>query len=388
MLEQNSFRESGRSEEEVLCAVRNSCQQNNEYDSSHVLNSICTEPLPIAKKAYMIGLNTNLGDARLFPGAVQMEKNVCARLGELLGNRQAVGNVVTGGTEANLLAMYVARRRKPEIEEPEIIVPESIHFSIVKASALLGIKLVVTKLDENFRAIPEEISKNINSNTVAIFATAGTSETGAVDPIEDIAEIAEKNSLYLHVDAASGGFILPFAKELGYSYPKFDFQLNAVMSMTVDPHKYGLAVIPAGFILFRNQTLQDLIQFESFFVGTPNHRTFTGTRSAAGAISMYAVMEYLGHEGFRKQTEYYFKLRDQFIAYLNEKGLQILGKPDMNIVMIKSRHPIETMNIFEKEGWYISVSKRLHAIRVVIHAHNTVEELKEFADMLSKIEKE
>lgn len=380
------FPEKGKQERDVLLEIKEYLNQDKAYAKSHVLNSICTEPLDIAKQAYLQAIHTNLGDKRLFPGMSMLEKELVQLLGSLLHNDKAVGSVVSGGTEANLLAMYVAKKHATNIESPEVIVPESIHFSVIKASIILGIRLVTIKLDENFRVIPELIEKSITPNTIAVFVTAGTSETGAIDPIPEINQICKKHKLYLHVDAASGGFIIPFAKEAGESKPEFDFALDSVMSITIDPHKYGLAVIPTGFILFRDNRLEDLIQFESFFIGTPNHKTFIGTRSAAGVASAYSVIMYLGKKGFADTVKYYFYLKKELLSLLKQRKIETLGEADLNIIMIKSIHPEETMKMFEELGWYISVSKRLKAIRIVLHRHNTVEELKEFVDILARIE--
>lgn len=381
------FPEKGKTENDVLCEIEAYCAKDKAYSNSHVLNSICTEPLGIAKQAYMKAINTNLGDMRLFPGARSLEEELLHLFGSLLQNEDVAGSIVSGGTEANLLAMFVAKQRAAEVKHPEIIVPESIHFSVVKAGVLLGVKLVTVELDQNFRAIPQQIEQSITEHTIAVFATAGTSETGAIDPIPEINEICMKHNLYLHVDAASGGFIIPFAKEAGELKPQFDFSLGAVMSMTVDPHKYGLAVIPAGFILFRNKELQDFIHFESFFVGTPNHKTFIGTRSAAGVASTYAVIKHLGRTGFVEKAKYYFQLKREMLKMLEQKNIETLGEADLNILIIKSIHPKETLKKLEQLGWYVSVSKRLKAIRIVLHCHNTVEELKEFVDILVQLEK-
>lgn len=381
------FPEKKKTENDVLCEIEAFCTRDKAYFNSHVLNSICTEPLGIAKQAYMKAINTNLGDMRLFPGARSLEEELLHLLGSLLQNAEAAGSIVSGGTEANLLAMFVAKQRSAKVVNPEIIVPESIHFSVVKASMLLGVKLVTVELDQNFRAKPQQIEQSITEHTIAVFATAGTSETGAIDPIPEINEICMKHNLYLHVDAASGGFIIPFAREAGESKPSFDFSLEAVMSITVDPHKYGLAVIPAGFILFRNKELQNLIHFESFFTGTPNHKTFIGTRSAAGAASAYAVIKHLGRAGFVEITKHYFHLKRETLKMLEQKNIETLGEADLNILLIKSSHPEETMKKLERLGWYVSVSKRLKAIRIVLHCHNTAEELKEFTDILAQLEK-
>lgn len=377
--------QKGKKEESVLREIQQYCNQNYAYKSMHILNSICSEPLPIAKEAFLMASDTNLGDKRLFPGAVELEQRLIRMLGTLFHNSQVAGSLVSGGTEGNILAMLVARQKKMNIKAPEIIVPKSIHFSVIKAAKLLGIKLIMTETDENFRAIPMDIQCNITENTIAIFVTAGTSETGAIDPIGEINEICKRNNLYLHVDAASGGLIIPFAEMIGEKMPIFDFRLDAVMSITVDPHKYGFSVIPSGVILFRNVIIQDYINFESFFWGTPNHRTLLGTRSAAGAASAYAVMKYWGKDGFINVVKYLFCLKKALLNLLSNKSMDTIGVADLNIILIKCSEPVDIMKKLESLGWYVSVSKNLKALRIVLNLHNTIEELEEFVDVLAQL---
>ena len=174
--------------------------------------------------------------------------------------------IVTGGTEANIMAMRAARNHAMKyrgIVDGEIIIPESAHFSFKKAADMLNLKIIEVNLDDNFKIDVESLKNLISSKTVAIVAIAGTTELGLVDPIEKIAKIANDNHIYFHVDAAFGGFSIPFLKELGYDFPDFDFSLPGVCSITVDPHKMGLAPIPAGGIIFRKKEFLDVMAVDS-----------------------------------------------------------------------------------------------------------------------------
>lgn len=383
-----AFPERGVSKIDVLSDIDNICSNDYKYTGGRILNSICTEPLDIAVEAYVKAIYTNLGDSRIFPGVKKLEFKIIEMIGELLGKRDVVGNIVSGGTEANLLALYVAREigYKRNINCPEMIAPESIHYSVNKAAAILGIKVHYTALDGNQRAVVEEIESSITPNTVAIMATAGTSELGIVDPIPEIAAIAKRNSIYFHVDAASGGFIIPFAKEIGYKLPDFDFSVDGVDSITIDPHKYGLSVIPAGCIVFRTEELQKNIEFESYFIGTQPHTTFLGTRSGASVASIYSVIKHLGRKGFIDITRGYFEKRDYLISLLKDQGLSITVCPDLNIVTINSKSPYAVMNELENRRWLVSLSRRCNSLRVVVHKHTQKEELCEFVKALYNIE--
>lgn len=376
------------SSDEVLREIDRLCARDYRFEEGRILNSICSQPLPVAIEAFLKTIHTNLGDNRIFPGVRNIEEQVTQMLGNLLGAREACGNIVSGGTEANLLALLAAKeraKRKKKVFHPEVIVPFSIHFSVEKVAKILDLKLRFAKLTSEYRADAEDVEKNINENTIAIMATAGTSELGSVDDTETIAKIARKHDLYFHVDAASGGFIIPFAKELGYPFPGFDFSVEGVDSITVDPHKFGLAVIPSGYILFKSQEVRPWVCFESHYVGTKTHTTFTGTRPGAAAASVYAVIQNLGRSGFREIVKDYFEKRDFLIRELQKKGFELLCSPDLAILAVKCENALQVLEDLESKGWIVSLSKRYNAIRIVIHHHLTREHLLDFVQVFSSI---
>jgi tyrosine decarboxylase/aspartate 1-decarboxylase len=115
----------------------------------------------------------------------------------------------------------------------------------------------------------------------------GTAELGAVDPVEKLSDIALTHDVYLHVDAALGGLMLPFMENAS----AFDFCLKGVKSITVDPHKMGLATVPAGGILFRDNTYLEHIKTETPYLTEDAQYTFVGTRNGASVAATWAVFE-------------------------------------------------------------------------------------------------
>ena len=354
-----------------------------DYADGRILGSMCTEAHPFAKEVYCKFLDTNLGDPGLFRGTKTIEKKVIESIGKMLSLDNAYGNIVTGGTEANLMAIRAARnhaRKYKGITDGEIIIPDSAHLSFKKAADMLNLKIVEAKLDDNYKIDVESIKNAISSKTVAIVAIAGTTELGLIDPIEEISKIAFENNIYFHVDAAFGGFSIPFLRESGYDLPVFDFSLEGVCSITVDPHKMGLAPIPAGGIIFRREEYLDVMAVDSPYLTVKTQSTIVGTRLGASSAATYAIMKYFGKEGYSKLVK---RLMDDtmfFAENLKKLGYKIVCEPELNIVAFN--HPDMDANVLaeklEKLGWKVSVAKCPVAIRVVLMNHikrNHLEEL-------------
>lgn len=354
-----------------------------DYADGRILGSMCTEAHPFAKEVYCKFLDTNLGDPGLFRGTKTIEKKVIESIGEMLSLDNAYGNIVTGGTEANLMAIRAARnhaRKYKGITDGEIIIPDSAHFSFKKAADMLNLKIVEAKLDDNYKIDVESVKSAISSKTVAIVAIAGTTELGLIDPIDEISKIAFENNIYFHVDAAFGGFSIPFLRESGYDLPVFDFSLEGVCSITVDPHKMGLAPIPAGGIIFRREEYLDVMAVDSPYLTVKTQSTIVGTRLGASSAATYAIMKYFGKEGYSKLIK---RLMDDtmfFAENLKKLGYEIVCEPELNIVAFN--HPDMDANVLaeklEKLGWKVSVAKCPVAIRVVLMNHikrNHLEEL-------------
>ena len=118
----------------MIAELKRIREQDKRYDDGKILCSMCTKPLPIAEKAYWLFLSSNLGDPGLFPGSVQLEKELITQLTTLLHGENCVGYLVSGGTEANLMALLAARNMA-QVSQPEVVLPESAHFSFSLAGA-------------------------------------------------------------------------------------------------------------------------------------------------------------------------------------------------------------------------------------------------------------
>jgi tyrosine decarboxylase / aspartate 1-decarboxylase len=358
-------REKGLSRKAVLAELKKIRELDQQYDYGKILCSMCTTPHPIAEKAHQMFFGSNLGDAGLFSGTAQLEKEVVTQLSSLLHGENAVGFIVSGGTEANLMALYAARNMA-HIKEPEVVLPQSAHFSFTKICNMLNLKPVYAKLTSSFQVEPSAVEGCISENTVAVVGTAGTAELGVIDPINELSKIASRHNVHLHVDAAFGGLIIPFLNASEYN---FDFSLEAVKSITVDPHKMGMAAIPTGGILFKNAEALDYIKTQTPYLTSKFQYTFSGTRTGASVASAWAVFRFLGIEGFRKTVNECMKTTKLLADGIEVAGFKLAVEPTLNIIAFQSGNTKVLAEKLCRKGWFVSYVPRYDCIRIVVMPH-------------------
>ena len=376
----------GMSREKVIESLREYKKKDLTYQSGRILGSMCTCPHPVALEAYSMFLESNLGDPGLFPGTKDLEDEVITILGDMLGKQGVHGHIITGGTEANLMAVRAARNLS-EIKDAEIIVPKSAHFSFKKAAEMLCLSLKEAELDENYRVDLTSVEDLISDRTVAVVGVAGTTELGKIDPILGLSEICMDNDIYLHVDAAFGGFSIPFLRDAGYDLPEFDFKIPGVSSMTIDPHKMGLAPIPTGGILFRHRKYLESMSIETPYLTEDRQSTIVGTRTGASTAATWALLTHLGRDGYRKIATRCMELTDFLSDGIEKAGFELVTEPELNIVAFHS--PKMTMDEISQgmmdKGWLPSVSAYPEAIRIIVMPHIKKEHLLNFLSDLTDL---
>jgi tyrosine decarboxylase/aspartate 1-decarboxylase len=375
--------EKGLSKTEVFKELKEYKNQDMTHRSGKILGSMCTCPHPVGLKAYQMFLESNLGDPGLFKGTKAMENEVIKLLGDLLGKRDIHGHIITGGTEANIMAMRAARNIARQ-KNPEIIIPKSAHFSFKKAADMLCLTIREAELDANYRMDINSVEELITKDTVAVVGVAGTTELGKIDPIEDLSNICLQNDIYLHVDAAFGGYSIPFLNEIGYELPKFDFELRGVCSITIDPHKMGLAPIPTGGILFRDKMYLDAMSIETPYLTEERQSTIVGTRTGASTAATWALMKYLGREGYRNVSKQCMDVTKMLYDGVIESGFDPITEPQLNIVAFRSKEISvdEIAERLENLGWAVSKSSYPRAIRVIVMPHIKENHIKTFINDL------
>ena len=355
--------------------------QDLRFDTGAILGSMCTQPHPVAQEAFAQFLPTNLGDPGHFPGTARLEREVLQDLLDLFhAPPGAAARYLTGGTEANLLACYLARERTGK---RRIVLPESAHFSFEKAARMLGMRLVHVPTRATGHADVPAMAKAMTKDTALVVGVAGTTELGLVDPIDELGAVAAQRGLLLHVDAAYGGYLLPFVESAGRRPMPFDFRVDGVWSLAVDPHKGGMAPIPGGALLVRDGGDWERVAVESPYVSTEHQTTVLGTRPGAGPASCWAVHRHLGRAGYASLAETCLDNAAYLAARLEEAGWPLAASPELGVVTFVAPEPYRLQERLAEAGFGVNVVPRLGAIRIVVNPHVTRPALDRFLHALA-----
>jgi len=236
-------------------------------------------------------------------------------------------------------------------------------------------------VDEEYKVDVGQVEDLMDENTAAIVGIAGTTELGQIDPIVELSKLAEEKQVELHVDAAFGGLVIPFMDD---PYP-FDFQNKGVSSITIDPHKMGMATIPAGGIIFRNETYLRALEVETPYLTSKTQFTLTGTRPGTGVASAYAVLKSLGFDGMKKVVERCLKNTRILVEEMRDLGFEPVIEPVMNVVSFRTDEAEKLKEELYRMKWVISTIREPKAIRFVVMPHVTEEVIKNFISDFRKV---
>ncbi len=376
------MQEEGWSERQVRSVLRDLRKQDFSFQAGEILGSMCTAPHDVARWAHDLFLETNLGDPGHFPAAARLEREVLDDLMALLHAPPAAGaRFLTGGTEANLLALHLARRPGRKT----VILPDSAHFSFEKAARLLGMKLRYIPTTESGHADPGAMEDAISRSTALVVGVAGTTELGLIDPIADLSEVALRHKVPLHVDAAFGGYILPFLDRAGRRPRPFDFRLDGVHSLSLDPHKMGMAPIPGGVMVLRNESDWYDVAVDTPYVSTDRQATLMGTRPGAAVAACWAVHRHLGRAGYAGLAETMLDNATFLAARLQAMGIALVAEPELNVVTFYAADPEDLSARLQAKGIRVNTVPRFRAIRIVVGPHVTRHVVERFLAALEEV---
>ena len=277
----------------------------------------------------------------------------------------------------------------------DLIIPEAAHPGFDKAAHLMGAKAIRLASNPLFRAYPEQIKASVGPNTVLLAASAPSFPFGVTDRVDELADIAKESNLWLHVDACHGGFVLPFAQQLGYAIPTFDLSIDGVTTLSVDLHKLGYATKGASALLLadaKNERYQRYT-FDDWPGGRYSTAGLMGSRSAGGLASAWAMIQILDRSGYREIVLEILTARDQLVRGINQlQGLSVLGNPDPTWSHLPQRRLTSWPSVKEypSRGWVTGHLTRPQAIHLFLDRHNATaipEYLSDLGETLSEVER-
>lgn len=356
----------GRSRDTVIATMREQRHDDVDWHDGQVFSLVFhagDEAAALLKEAYTLFFSENGLNPTAFPSLRRFETDVVAMSAGLLGsNGSVVGNMTSGGTESILMAMFTARQwarvNRPHIITPEVVLPRSAHPAFDKAAHYFDMKLVHTPVGDDLCADMAALRAAITSQTVMLVGSAPSYPHGVVDPVAAIAALAQEQGLLCHVDACVGGFMLPFVRRAGYPVPDFDFGVPGVTSISADLHKYGYAAKGASVILYCDRELRrhQLFAATEWPGGIYASPTMGGTRPGGAIAAAWAIMNYLGEDGYTEIAKNVMLTATKIKAGINAvDGLHVLGDPPMSLLAIGSK----TLNIYEvgdemgQRGWHL-----------------------------------
>jgi glutamate/tyrosine decarboxylase-like PLP-dependent enzyme len=278
------------------------------------------------------------------PSLATLEADVQAMVLDLL--RAPAGAVCTlssGGTESNFLAVLTARNwarvHRPEVAEPEMVMPYTAHPTLNKAAHFLGVKVVRVPVTADYRADVAQLEWASGPNTIMLVGSAPPYSHGRVDPVPALGELALRRNLWLHVDAAVGGFLAPFFRRLGRELPDFDLSVPGVTSISADLHKFGYCLLGVSTFSLRDRALREHQQFDfdDWPYGPYRSVTFAGTRPTSPIAAAWAVLRMLGEEGYLEIARGILRTTQLFVDGIRRiDGLEVLFEPELGVLNVVS----------------------------------------------------
>ena len=331
----------------------------------------------IGRAAYNMFLSDNGLFAMRTDYIRQVEADVLAMCVSLFHPPEGAGGTFTsGGSESVYSALHAmrewARDRKPHIRAPEVVVPVSAHPTFSKGSHYFGLTLIRVPLGPDQRADVRAMENAVTPNTIGIVGSAPCWPFGLYDPIAEIGRVAADHDLWMHVDACVGGYLAPWVEQLGGKLPAWDFRIPAVKSISADLHKFGYCPKPASTIFWRSEDLKRYhhVHPDDWPGGAYKMQGMAGTRSAGPIFASWAVINYLGREG-------YLRLAKQVLAAKAElaegiRGIEGLFVFENDLLPLAfgttSIDPQLVMGEIRKIGWIIVATASPPLINVPIDA--------------------
>ena len=324
-----------------------------------------TEALAVAEEAYRRFSGENALSTDAFPSLKQIQAEVVAMAGVWLGaTPSSAGFMTSGGTESILMAVKAARDRllaERQIRQPNMVMPTSAHAAFAKAGAYFGVEVRRVAVGSDWRADVAAMQSRVDKNTVLIVGSAPQYPQGVVDDIVGIAKIASDAQINCHVDACMGGVTLAYLQRLGKNIAPWNLQVPGVSSISVDLHKFGYTSKGASVIMYASKHLRSFQGFvtDDWLGGVYGSSGVLGTKSGGSMASAWAVMHFLGDDGYLRLTRQAREATLQLATVIrNTPELVLRAEPDSTLLCFGAQDP-SALNVFavadelSKRSWYV-----------------------------------
>ncbi len=323
------------------------------------------DALAVAEEAYRRFSGENALNTDAFPSLKRIQAEVVAMAGVWLGaTPQSAGFMTSGGTESILMAVKAARDRLLAlrgIRNPNMVLPTSAHAAFAKAGAYFGVEVRRVAVQPDWRANVAAMRDVTDENTVLIVGSAPQYPQGVIDDIVGIAKIAIDFDINCHVDACMGGVTLAYLARLGENIAPWNLQVPGVSSISVDLHKFGYTSKGASVIIYATKHLRSFQGFitDDWLGGFYGSSGVLGTKSGGSMASAWAVMHFLGDDGYLRLTRQAREATLQLADFVREsQDLVLRAEPESTLLCFGARDP-SALNVFavadelSKRGWYV-----------------------------------
>jgi tyrosine decarboxylase/aspartate 1-decarboxylase len=284
--------------EQVIFEVAERLKDNFPYFHPFYAGQMLKPPHPVSRLAYALAMWINPNNHASDGGRAssQMEKEAVAQIAGMLGWTTHLGHLASGGTMANLEALWVAGRLRPD---GVVAASQQAHYTHERISGVLGLEFEAIPCDREGRLDLDSLERRLRQGRIGtVVATIGTTASGAVDPLADLVTLRDRYGFRLHADAAYGGYFV-LAGNLAHQTRRAYDRLGEVDSIVIDPHKHGLQPYGCGCVLFRDPSVGRLYKHDSpytYFSSTELHLgeiSLECSRPGASAVALWATMRLL-----------------------------------------------------------------------------------------------
>jgi len=370
--------EKGLSKEQILKLMKQMKEKEDAYWKSGKISGgvyIADEShIDLMNQAYSMYSMSNPLHPDIWPSVRKYEVEIIRMTADMLnGDETIVGTVTSGGTESILMAVKTYRD-KFQFSHPEMVIPITAHAAFDKAAAYFGIKAIHIPVDPKTMQVDvKAVERAITKNTIMLVGSAPNYPYGCIDPIEELASIAEKRGIGMHVDSCLGGFFLPWIKKAGFKIPNFDFSISGVTSISADTHKYGYTTKGTSVIMFRGEELRRFMYFvqPNWPGGVYSSPAIAGTKPGGLIACAWAALLKMGKDGYMAKAKEIYETAQQIKAGINKiPALHIVGESHSSVVAFGSKN-FDIYKLGEalgKRGWNLNNLQNPNCIHVCVTA--------------------